>query len=44
LIIYDGRRWLLRARHERPIFLGSNAGHVVRSTTCSVLVMRQQPG
>jgi nucleotide-binding universal stress UspA family protein len=27
----------------RTYFLGSNAGHVVRYATCSVLVVRQQP-
>jgi len=26
----------------RTYFLGSNAGHVVRYSTCSVLVVRQQ--
>jgi nucleotide-binding universal stress UspA family protein len=28
----------------RTYFLGSNAGHVVRYATCSVLVVRQPPG
>ena len=28
----------------RTYFLGSNAGHVVRYATCSVLVVRQQAG
>jgi nucleotide-binding universal stress UspA family protein len=28
----------------RTYFLGSNAGHVVRYATCSVLVVRQHPG
>ncbi len=28
----------------RTYFLGSNAGHVVRYASCSVLVVRQQPG
>jgi nucleotide-binding universal stress UspA family protein len=28
----------------RTYFLGSNAGHVVRYATCSVLVVRQSPG
>jgi universal stress protein G len=28
----------------RTYFLGSNAGHVVRYATCSVLVVRQNPG
>jgi len=27
----------------RTYFLGSNAGHIVRYATCSVLVVRQQP-